>query len=95
MDPKGAFGSSPYLKLIAVDSSIRSTGVGSALLAEFEKRTSGTGRPWLLLVSDFNTRAIAFYERHGYKEAGRLLDFAVQGVAEIIMIKPRPCSVRP
>jgi ribosomal protein S18 acetylase RimI-like enzyme len=90
VDPKGAFGSSPYLKLIAVDSSIRSSGVGAALLAEFERRTADSGRLWTLLVSDFNGRAVAFYERHGYRIVGRIPDFAVGGVAEILMVKARP-----
>jgi ribosomal protein S18 acetylase RimI-like enzyme len=90
VDPKGAFGSSPYLKLIAVDSSIRSSGVGAALLAEFERRTADRGRLWTLLVSDFNARAAAFYERHGYRIVGRIPDFAVDGVAEILMVKARP-----
>ena len=81
VDPKGAFGSAPYLKLIAVDSAARSSGIGAALLAEFERRTADSGRLWTLLVSDFNARAKAFYEMHGYSEAGRLADFAIQGVA--------------
>ncbi|MCX7028076.1 MAG: GNAT family N-acetyltransferase [Spirochaetes bacterium] len=89
VDPKGAFGSSPYLKLIAVGATMRSSGVGAALLAEFEKRTVGKGRLWTLLVSDFNTRAIAFYERHGYQTVGRIPNFAVSGVTEILMIKAR------
>ena len=90
VDPKGAFGSAPYLKLIAVNSAARSSGIGAALLAEFERRTADKGRLWTLLVSDFNARAKAFYERHGYREAGRLPDLALPGVAEIIMIKARP-----
>ena len=89
VDPRGAFGSAPYLKLVAVDSAVRSSGIGAALLEEFEKRTAGNGRMWTLLVSDFNARARAFYESHGYREAGRLSDFAIQGVAEIIMVKVR------
>ena len=89
VDPRGAFGSAPYLKLIAVDASARSSGIGAALLAEFEKRTAGQGRLWTLLVSDFNTRAQAFYASHGYREAGRLAGFAIEGVAEIIMVKAK------
>jgi ribosomal protein S18 acetylase RimI-like enzyme len=89
VDPKGAFGSSPYLKLIAVDASLRSSGVGATLLDEFERRTADKGRLWTLLVSDFNARAVAFYERHGYRIVGRIPDFAVGGVAEILMVKER------
>ncbi|NQT59932.1 MAG: GNAT family N-acetyltransferase [Bacteroidetes bacterium] len=89
IDPRGAFSSAPYLRLIAVDKDIRGSGVGSALLQEFERRTAEIGRDFCLLVSDFNERAIAFYERHGYKKAGFLPDFACPGITEILMVKNR------
>lgn len=89
VDPRGAFSSAPYLRLIAVVPGGRGAGVGSALLAAFEARTAEVGRDWCLLVSDFNARAIAFYERHGYTKVGFLPDFAVPGIAEIIMAKRR------
>lgn len=89
IDPRGAFGSAPYLKLIAVDTSRRSGGVGSALLAEFERRTLAIGRVWTLMVSDFNLGAVAFYEKHGYCKAGAIPGFAVDGIAEILMVKKK------
>jgi GNAT superfamily N-acetyltransferase len=89
VDPRGAFGSSPYLKLIAVDASLRGKGGGALLLAEFERRTASIGRVWTLMVSDFNEKAVAFYQRHGYERAGLLPDFAVPGVGEILMVKRR------
>jgi len=89
IDPRGAFGSAPYLKLIAVDERARSGGVGAALLAEFERRAPPKARMLTLLVSDFNVGAIAFYERHGFARAGALPDFAVDGVTEILMTKRR------
>jgi ribosomal protein S18 acetylase RimI-like enzyme len=87
IDPKGAFSSAPYLRLIAVDPSVRGGGIGAALLAEFEARTAGVGRDWCLLVSDFNTAARAFYEKHGYTNVGLLPDFARPGIAEVLMVK--------
>lgn len=89
IDPRGAFGSAPYLKLIAVDTNKRSGGVGSALLAEFERRTLAIGRVWTLMVSDFNLGAVAFYEKHGYCKAGAIPGFAVDGIAEILMVKKK------
>lgn len=89
IDPRGAFGSAPYLKLIAVDERARSGGVGAALLAEFERRAPPKARMLTLLVSDFNAGAIAFYERHGFARAGALPDFAMDGVTEILMTKRR------
>lgn len=87
--PKGAFGASPYLKLIAVDGSRRSSGVGAALLAAYEDRTADIGRMWTLLVSDFNEKAYAFYEKHGYRKAGELPGFAREGFTEYLMVKQR------
>lgn len=89
IDPRGAFSSAPYLRLIAVDEGRRGGGVGAALLAEFEKRTASVGRDWCLLVSDFNEKAIAFYARHGYEKRGLLPDFARPGIAEVLMVKKR------
>ncbi len=89
IDPRGAFSSAPYLRLIAVDESRRGSGIGSVLLAEFERRTDSVGRDYLLLVSDFNLRGQAFYERHGYAKVGVLQDFARGGISEVIMVKRR------
>lgn len=86
-EPEGAFSQAPYLKLIAVDSKLQSAGIGSKLLQAFESLTAHHGRAWFLLVSDFNDRAIAFYERHGYERAGNLHDFARDGIDEIVMYK--------
>lgn len=89
LEPRGAFSSAPYLRLIAVAPSSRGAGVGSALLAEFERRGAPIGRDFCLLVSDFNTGAIEFYRRHGYRRVGELPDFARPGIAEILMVKSR------
>ena len=89
VDPRGAFSSAPYLRLIVVASSARGFGIGEALLAEFEARTAKVGRDYCLLVSDFNEKAQTFYERHGYRRVGSLADFAKKGIDEVIMVKPR------
>lgn len=90
VDPRGAFSTAPYLRLIAVDPGLRSGGVGGRLLGEFEARTARVGRPFCLLVSDFNRTAQAFYEARGYRKVGSLPDFARPGIAEILMMKPSP-----
>ena len=40
-----------------------------------------------LCVSDFNVRARALYERHGYRLVGALPDYVVDGHAELLMAK--------
>ncbi len=92
IDARGAFSSAPYLRLIAVDETLRGAGVGTALLSEFESRTKYIGRDWCLLVSDFNLSAQAFYEKKGYRRAGALPDFARPGITEILMVKKRQPS---
>ncbi len=95
IDPRGAFSSAPYLRLIAVDESLRGSGIGAALMDEFEARTASVGRDWCLLVSDFNLQAQAFYERRGYRKAGCLPGFARPDIAEILMVKKRPAAAAP
>lgn len=89
IDPKGAFSSAPYLRLIAVDEKFRGQRVGSLLLEAFEESTKHVGRDYLLLVSDFNEGAIRLYEKHGYEQRGSLPDFARPGITELIMVKKR------
>jgi ribosomal protein S18 acetylase RimI-like enzyme len=44
-------------------------------------------RDIFLLVSDFNTDAQNFYARLGYVQVGKLDDYVVQGVSELVMWK--------
>ncbi len=81
----GAFGRAPYLKLLAVAAGARRTGVGAALLSAAET----VGPELVLLVSDFNRDARAFYERQGYAQVGALPDFVLGGVTELILRKVR------
>ncbi|MCW4012625.1 MAG: GNAT family N-acetyltransferase [Candidatus Bathyarchaeota archaeon] len=83
----GAFLAAPYLRFIAVDPEYQGRGVGTLLLKEFEELTRYLKKDWFLLVSDFNTGAQRFYERHGYQRVGELPGFAKEGVAEVIMVK--------
>jgi ribosomal protein S18 acetylase RimI-like enzyme len=83
----GAFLAAPYLRFIAVDPSFQGRGVGALLLKEFEEQTRYLGKDWFLLVSDFNTGAQQFYEKHGYQRVGALPSFAKEGITEVIMVK--------
>jgi len=81
---RGAFGRSPYLRLIGVAPERRSGGVGGALLSAFEREAAAD---CFLLVSDFNTGAQRFYERSGYSCVGRLPGFVLPDVEELIYRK--------
>jgi ribosomal protein S18 acetylase RimI-like enzyme len=77
---------SPYLASIAVASDARGRGVGSELLRFTERHFADRGHLFLL-VSSFNDRARALYERHGYAPVGELKDFIVSGASEILLHK--------
>jgi ribosomal protein S18 acetylase RimI-like enzyme len=71
---------------VAVVENEQGRGVGKALLDATEARYP-TARFVFLCVSDFNARARALYERHGYRLVGTLPDYVVDGHAELLMAK--------
>lgn len=87
---RGAFGTAAYLRTLAVAEEAQGSGVGARLLHAFEERTQSPSGGWVLLASDFNDGAQRFYQRHGYREVGRMPDFAAPGVTEVILWKPAP-----
>ncbi|MFL5347615.1 MAG: GNAT family N-acetyltransferase [Hyalangium sp.] len=89
---RGAFGTGAYLRTLAVKEGLQGQGVGAELLRGYERGSGDPPGGWFLLASDFNAGAHRFYERYGYREAGRLPDFAAQGVTERIYWKPRPAA---
>ena len=87
IDRRGAFGRSSYLRMIAVDPARRSAGLGAVLMRAFEAIAATEGTDGFLLVSDFNTDAQRFYRRLGWTEIGRVPDYVLPGVAEVLMWK--------
>jgi len=85
--PTGAFGRSPYLRLLAIDPDAQRAGAGAALLTHAEANAAKGAKHFFLLVSDFNDRAQAFYQRAGYTPVGALPDFVLPGVAEQLWMK--------
>ena len=83
--PRGVAGSL-YVASVAVAESERGRGVGRALLDATEAGWP-KARYVFLCVSDFNVRARALYERHGYRIVGELPDYVVDGHAELLMGK--------
>jgi ribosomal protein S18 acetylase RimI-like enzyme len=88
--PTGTFGVGGYLRLIALSADVQRAGAGSALLCAFESAVFALAAHAFLLVSDFNTEAQRFYERHGYRQVGSLPGFVLPEVTELIYWKPRP-----
>ena len=82
---RGAFNRSAYIQLIGVRPDARTGGVGRALM-EFAE-AQATTRDLFLLVSDFNTDAQNFYVRLGYAQVGKIDNYVIQGVSELIFQK--------
>lgn len=76
-----------YIQAICVDSSRRSGGVGSRLIAFAEERIFREFPNVFLCVSSFNTRARALYERLGYEAIGEIREYLIRGASETLMRK--------
>ena len=85
--PRGAFGRSAYLRLLGVHRDHAGDGLGSKLLHAAETHSAIANRDLFLLVSDFNTPAQRFYQRHGYTQVGTLPGYVVPDVTELIFWK--------
>ncbi len=84
---KGCFRKFSYLSLIAVKNGYRGQGVGTALLAHFEKIGFEKADRVFLLVSDFNKNAQSLYRKLGYRQVGTIPDLFKQGVSENVLVK--------
>jgi GNAT superfamily N-acetyltransferase len=84
---EGAFARAAYLRLLAVTPAAHGQGVGAELLREVEDRLVNTSSHLLLLASDFNTAAHAFYRRLGYEQVGIIPGFVLPAVDEWIFAK--------
>jgi ribosomal protein S18 acetylase RimI-like enzyme len=82
--PSGTFGMGGYLRLLAVAPGGEGRGVGSELLRAFEEGAAGWSGHAFLLVSDFNSGAQRFYERHGYAQVGRLPSLVRPDIDELL-----------
>ena len=76
-----------YLQSIAVREGWRSRGLGTRLVAFVESRVFRESPNVFLLVSSFNPRARALYERLGYAYIGTLRDYLVPGHDEHLLRK--------
>lgn len=77
----------PYLNLLAVLPAFQASGIGSALITWTEREAGAAASNLWVCASDFNARAIAFYERHGFARIGLLPDLIAPGFAEVLLRK--------
>lgn len=94
-EPAGAIGirenwlRGPYLQFLAILPAYQDRGIGTAALAWFEgkARASAAKNLWVA-ASEFNTRAIVFYEKHDFEQVAKLDGLVAEGHAELLMRKP-------
>ena len=85
---RGFCGLYPYIRLLGVAPAYRGRGVGAFMLECIERTAVKSGASRItLMVSDFNTRAEAFYTRHGYERLGIIRNAVKDGIDEHVMIK--------
>ncbi|XP_062610236.1 uncharacterized protein LOC134272016 [Saccostrea cucullata] len=79
--------SEAYLHYLAIEEKFKGQGYGTALLKKVEKEAvSRQCNKIFLLTFPSNTRAIKFYERHGYRAAGKIQ--TGYGLFPILVNKP-------
>lgn len=76
-----------YVRVLCVDPSVRSQGLGSRLLAFAEERIFRESPNVFLFVSEFNTRARELYKRLGYEQLVEVRDYIAAGYSEVLMRK--------
>jgi diamine N-acetyltransferase len=78
----------PYLQFLGVLPAFQHRGIGSLALTWFENeaRTGQAQNIWVA-ASDFNARALSFYERRGFSRVATLEDLIVKGGSEILLRK--------
>ena len=74
---------------MAVDPALHGAGIGTALVAEMERRLSGTAR--LVVVETAGRPAYAptraFYQARGYRRAAVIPDFYAPGDDQVVYVK--------
>ena len=77
----------PYLQLLGLLPGFQSRGIGSLVLGWFAECGGPDTRNLWVISSTFNTRATAFYRRHGFTEVATLQDLVADGFDEVLLRK--------
>lgn len=78
----------PYIQFLGLMPNAQAQGLGTRLIGwvESDARAKGERNIWVA-ASDFNSRAIRFYERHGFVRVATLDDLVMDGRGEILFRK--------
>jgi len=79
-------GDTCYLARLAVAPDAQGAGVGTAMIAELERRHAGTVRTYALFTGHLSEANLRLYRRLGYAEAGRRP--MTDAVIEVHLTKP-------
>ncbi|MGD0531222.1 MAG: GNAT family N-acetyltransferase [Methyloceanibacter sp.] len=78
----------PYLELLALLPQAQSKGIGSSIMAWFEREgLRHQARNLWVCASSFNARGLRFYARHGFRPAATLPGLIADGYDEILLRK--------
>jgi diamine N-acetyltransferase len=77
----------PYLELLATLPDSQGLGIGAAVLDWMAREVAGRANSLWVCTSTFNTRALSFYERHGFVRVGDLDELVGPGLTEILLRK--------
>ena len=78
----------PYLQFLGILPAYQGQGIGTSVLRWFEAQArEERARNLWVAASEFNARAISFYQMHGFDRVATLTDLVVDGTAEILLRK--------
>ncbi len=75
----------PYLELLATLPGNQGLGIGDAVLGWMAAEVADSANSLWVCTSTFNTRALAFYERHGFVRVGDLDGLVAPDFCEILL----------
>ncbi len=77
----------PYLELLGLLPPAQGRGLGGAVMRWFEAEAPAGATNLWVLCSDFNTGALAFYARHGFRQVTPLEGLVGEDLTEILLRK--------
>ncbi|MDA7946951.1 MAG: GNAT family N-acetyltransferase [Hyphomicrobiaceae bacterium] len=77
----------PYLHFLGLLPQFQNSGIGSSVMTWFEAEAGGQFRNLWICVSEFNDRAVRFYERFGYMRVAKLEGLVIDDRSEFLLRK--------